>query len=692
MQENQLDLLLDDGVVRTLPHPLFDVNAMSQADFDYLGPYHVERLLGRGGMGSVYKGLHAKSGDPVAIKVIATGIANQTRFRRRFSSEIEALKRLKHPNIVELIGYGEEKGLLFYSMEYVDGHSLHDHLRQHGSLPWEDVVQVAIETTSALKHAHNIGIIHRDLKPANLMLSKAGHIKLTDFGISKLFGAGDETLAGSVIGTADYMPPEQAEGKPVNVRSDLYSLGSVMYALLTGKAPFGGKSVPEVLYAVRYNPIPDLSSRVANVPEDLIALINQLLEKDPLKRPPTALVVGNRLKALQQGMQRKLKAGDTLPPEDNPATPTQVEVGPQLTSLDLSDVEDAELKLTGAELKELGIDRDIAEETRRGEGPLGTHEQKTIAAPEGATDRAVNSSNAGTRIHSTGKYVEPDDLDHELSFPPEPQSSVYRSLNTDGELVTSGGPSHYTPVSDYDTSRTSFGTTTTEQESSTDWLQIGSIAGIIILLVTSVGAGWWMLQPPSANELYDSITTAVDSGDDGQLLAASGSIANFISRFPADDRIDEVKALGDEAELIRRAKLLQRKAARAGGVNELSAIEQAFLDCLEVRSNDAQAAEMKFAAFLTLFANLDELDRNERRLVELAQFAVRTNESVVIPQQSAAKIQLEKLIQSAEKSLSGNKLESYYRDLLLFYADKPWAVEQTTRIKKILDGESSKLE
>ena len=109
---------------------------MNQAEFEYLGPYLVEGVLGRGGMGTVYKGAHSRSGDKVAIKVIAGGVANEARFRRRFAAEIDTLKRLKHPHIVELIGYGEEQGLLFYSMEYVAGHSLLDHMRQHRVLPW----------------------------------------------------------------------------------------------------------------------------------------------------------------------------------------------------------------------------------------------------------------------------------------------------------------------------------------------------------------------------------------------------------------------------------------------------------------------------------------------------------------------------------------------------------------------------
>ncbi len=204
-------------------------------------------------MGAVYKGLHAKSGEAVAIKVISPGVANQLRFRRRFNAEIETLMRLRHPNIVQLVGVGEEQGLLFYVMEFVDGHSLHDHLRQYKRIDWTEAIQIGVDVTAALKHAHDLGIIHRDIKPANLMVNKEGRIKLTDFGIAKLFGSTDMTAAGSVIGTADYMPPEQAEGKGVTVRSDLYSLGSVMFALLSGRPPFAGKSVPKsyMLFAIR---------------------------------------------------------------------------------------------------------------------------------------------------------------------------------------------------------------------------------------------------------------------------------------------------------------------------------------------------------------------------------------------------------------------------------------------------------
>ncbi|MEZ6138586.1 MAG: serine/threonine-protein kinase [Pirellulaceae bacterium] len=667
---------------------------MSSADFEYLGPYHVERVLGRGGMGSVYKGIHAQSGHVVAVKVIATGIANQPRFRRRFAAEVEALKRLKHPNVVELIGYGEEKGLLFYAMEYVEGRSLHEVLRQREKLTWQEVVQYAIETTAALKHAHNIGIIHRDLKPANLMLSSSGQIKLTDFGISKLFGSSDETAAGSVIGTADYMPPEQAEGKPVNVRSDLYSLGCVMYALLTGKAPFGGKSVPEVLYAVRYNPVPNLATRADDLPDELVALVHQLLEKDPQKRPPTALVVGNRLKALQKGMQRKTSLDERVESKDSPDSSTQEHIGTELTSLDLSEVEDDDIRLTGAEQEELQVEADSGE-TRRGDG-LGTHEQATILAPKSdGAPKTVSGYDATLNLEDAGQT---GFSSHLSAVEPSPGSSrglhnrksgelsgEFRSFASDEEPITSGGPSHFTPVEDARDTGFGFSNEELVKEPTIDWIQIGSMIGIVALLITAVAFGWWMLLPPSADELYASITTASDSGDDGQLLAASTEIESFLQRFPDDERHIEIAALNDEAELVRRAKLLQRKAARGGGIDELTAIEQAFLDCLQARSENATLAKQKLDAFLTVFGQLENLNHNDARLVELAEFAAQAGRELVVGKDSPAKLQLEKLIQAADKSLSGQALQSYYRNLLLLYQDKPWAAEQITRIKRKID-------
>ncbi len=207
---------------------------------EQLGPYRIERLLGRGGMGTVYAGVHLETGQRAAIKSLSVAVADDSNLRERFLTEIETLKKLKHPNIVQLYGDGEQDGHLFYVMELVEGQTLQEELQTGHRFDWQEVTTITIEVCQALKHAHDRGVIHRDLKPGNLLRTTDGHIKLSDFGIAKLFGATHLTVAGSVVGTADYMAPEQAEGKPITARTDLYSLGALMFTLLARRPPFHG--------------------------------------------------------------------------------------------------------------------------------------------------------------------------------------------------------------------------------------------------------------------------------------------------------------------------------------------------------------------------------------------------------------------------------------------------------------------
>lgn len=624
---------------------------MEKCEFEYLGPYQIDGVLGRGGMGTVYKGRHSKTGDAVAIKVIATGIANQMRFRRRFAAEVETLKRLRHPNIVQLIGYGEEQGLLFYSMEYVDGHSLHDHLRQYRKLDWSEVIQVGVQVTAALKHAHDLGIIHRDLKPANLMLTNDGHIKLTDFGIAKLFGSTDMTAVGSVIGTADFMPPEQAEGKSVTVRSDLYSLGSVMYALLSGRAPFAGKSVPEVLYAVRYTPPPESTAFAPDAPEELHGLIREMLEKDPLKRPPTALVIGNRLKAIQQGLLKLEadRARTAVPPDE--AIDVQV-IGKELTSIDLNDDEDNELRVTG---------------------PNATHERPTAVASESSLKRLARPSDA-TRAPVAASSLSVEIANTVDSLP------VISHVSEDQPMTSS--VSHFTSVSEADTKKFTLGSDESTDSSGLDWVQYASLAGLILLLISAVGVGVWMMQPLSADDLYVDIAAAIESGDDARLVEAEQSFEEFVTRFPDDARSAEVRQWLDEIDLLRTSRILARRANKSGA-DEMSAIEQGFLECMQARARDPQEAHVKLDAFLAVYGALAELSPKERRYINLAEYAARSLSDAKAAKTPAASAQLEKLIRDAEAGLPREKLVNFYRSLIVLYGDKPWAKDPLNRIRKL---------
>lgn len=266
-----------------------------------LGPYRLEKVVGRGGMGTVYSAVEETSNETAAIKVLSPGLAADPGFRERFAAEIESLKKLQHPNIVQLFGYGEQDGQLFYVMELIEGSSLQEELRRGRRFSWREVSSMTIEICAALKHAHDHGIIHRDLKPANLLLTTDEQIKLFDFGIAKLFGV-SEITTGSVMGTADYMSPEQAAGRPVGPRSDLYSLGSVMYALLAGRPPFVGKNVAEVVHKVRFDAALPVTRVVEDIPVEMELLIEQLLEKEPSKRVPTALAVSHRVRALEHAL------------------------------------------------------------------------------------------------------------------------------------------------------------------------------------------------------------------------------------------------------------------------------------------------------------------------------------------------------------------------------------------------------
>lgn len=264
-----------------------------------LGPYTISARLGRGGMGAVYEAVDTTTGATVALKTLAAHLGDDPGLRKRFAAEIEALKSLRHPGIVRLIAFGEDDGQPYFAMELVRGRSLEQALREGRRFDWRETVDTALEITRALKAAHDHGVIHRDLKPGNLLFPDAAgpdaRVKLADFGIARLFGDPAQTSAGTVVGTAEYMAPEQAAGRPVDPRADLYALGLVMYAMLTGRPPFQGGKVADVLVRQQTETPPLVSSRVPGVPTDLDALIARLLSKDPAGRPASALAVGRQL-------------------------------------------------------------------------------------------------------------------------------------------------------------------------------------------------------------------------------------------------------------------------------------------------------------------------------------------------------------------------------------------------------------
>lgn len=260
-----------------------------------IGPFHILEKLGSGGMGTVYLGRHAETGQLVAIKLLTASLAREAGFVERFNREIDAMRKLENPHIVKLYENGVDGENYYYAMEYVPGETLMTMMRREKRLPWKKAVEFASQICSALKAAHDAGIIHRDLKPSNLLVTPEGMIKLTDFGVAQVFASNRLTATGGIIGTAEYMSPEQAQGKRASKQSDLYSLGAVLYAMVTGRTPFSGSTAVEVIQKHKFGLFDRPQMFVPELPTRVDETICRLLEKEPEKRFPDALVLQRHL-------------------------------------------------------------------------------------------------------------------------------------------------------------------------------------------------------------------------------------------------------------------------------------------------------------------------------------------------------------------------------------------------------------
>jgi serine/threonine-protein kinase len=275
------------------------------------GPYVVDKELGTGAMGTVVRATHKKTGERVAIKLMALSLGSSDPAINRFVREVAILKQLEHPNIVTYKGSGRYHGSPFLVMEYVEGESLDRVLHRRTKLPWEEVVDVGIHLCAALQHAHDKGIIHRDLKPSNLMILKDGTVKLTDFGIAKDTDVTALTAANSTVGTAAYMSPEQCRGvRDISHKSDLYSMGIMFYELLTGRKPFTGETAMEVFLQHANETDYKTPGQISlDVPIWLDTLVCQLMEKEPNKRPLNATAVADSLRLIRDNIEIQRSAG-----------------------------------------------------------------------------------------------------------------------------------------------------------------------------------------------------------------------------------------------------------------------------------------------------------------------------------------------------------------------------------------------
>src|SRR6186997_1098278 len=262
------------------------------------GRYRIIRKLGSGGMANVYLAEDEDLGRRVAIKILNDRYANDDLFIERFRREAKSAAALSHPNIVSVYDRGEAEGTYYIAMEVIEGRSLKELIMTRGPLPIPQALAYTHEILEALRFAHRHGIIHRDIKPHNILIGE--RLKVTDFGIARA-GASQMTEAGSIMGTAQYLSPEQARGAPVDESSDLYSTGIVLYELLTGTVPFTGETPVEIAMKHLSQTPEAPSARRQDIPHDLDLVVLRALAKEPAERYRTAAELDRDLELVARG-------------------------------------------------------------------------------------------------------------------------------------------------------------------------------------------------------------------------------------------------------------------------------------------------------------------------------------------------------------------------------------------------------
>lgn len=582
-----------------------------------MGPYRLEATIGSGGMGTVYRGIDERTGDKAAIKVLPSNMSHNEGLRERFQREIETLLQLKHPNIVRLFGFGEEDGELFYAMELVDGRSLAEVIVKTPIKSWRTVVKYSLAIAAGLRQAHDMGIVHRDIKPANVLITRDDKVKILDFGIARLFGATGVTMAGGIVGTADYMAPEQAFGEGVTPKADLYSLGALMYAMLARQPPFRGNTVTEILDKLRYNePVP-IDRLVETLPNDLSQLITQLLDKNPENRVPTARALCRRLEALLE-----------LPEE---------------TDFDLNLADHSTKKPSAPEdeyqLKDGGGD----------EAPtLDPQARKLAEAPTmqltgdgGSHEPQAKSQDGGTEAPAT--------IVSQRAKKPESQT-------------------RFTTVAEQ-RQRTS--EEESRREKSSAWINYIQIGGLLVALGVVVTVMMIAPKKPTADQVYQSIE---DGANEGDLAEISDEMDDFLERFPEDPRSENVAQLKEELNL-RRQENRYRLAAAFGGVNQgLHPVEQIYLDAMKTNELDPQGARDKLQGLILAYGPSGSQQGDIARCLVLAERRLKQLNSALASKSKQQTVSIRERLQYADEIASDDpiKAERIYRGVIQLLDGESW--------------------
>lgn len=637
---------------------------------EQLGPYRLLRRLGRGGMGMVFEAESLETGELAAVKMLDHGLAQEEGFRERFRTEIETLRKLNHPGIVRLLGFGEQDEQFFYVMELVPGASLEQHLQAGRKFAWREVARWAIAICQALRHAHDRGIIHRDLKPANLLVDAEGHVKLADFGIARLFGHARITAIGSVLGTAEYMSPEQADGLPVDHRSDLYSLGAVLYALLCGRPPFRGRSLPEVLQMQRTAQPEPIGKLVSGVPEEFQAIIAQLLDKNPERRCPNAVVLMRRI----EGVLERLVASSATVESPLEARPNEV-LPPVLAPLPVTKTlrpQPAPKESSSHDLnesKEVAADADVLHDEMPVTHPTSAFHGMAEALQSLSPDPEVRppaSKEEDPVVELTTSSIE--------AASPGPSSAVFTQTGTRFVRVTDLGSDSSLPVEHSHRWLISLQT----------WLLAATLAGMAATL-------WYLLQPPTADQLYEAITARTADASIDSLLRAESDIERFLTLFPTDSRCSQLRASVQEIQLYRLERKFGRRAAGVLRGESLLPVEQAYLEAIHLSQTDPEQAMVKLRSLLALYDHRSDELGPTGQCVALARRRLERLREQVAGYATQYLDALQDRLDLADSLAQQNpgRAREIREAIVDLYAAKPWAAKAVARAREALRPSAS---
>ena len=417
--------------------------------------YQIIKTLGEGGMANVYLAHDTILDRSVAVKVLRGDLASDEKFVRRFQREALSASSLSHPNIVEMYDVGEDDGQYYIVMEYVDGKTLKQVLKQRGHLSVSEVVDIMLQVTDGMAHAHDAYIIHRDIKPQNIMILPNGMIKITDFGVATALNSTQLTQTNSVMGTVHYLPPEQASGKGSTIRSDIYSMGIMMYELLTGLVPYKGDSAVEIALKHLKEPLPSVRKAYPSIPQSIENVIIKATAKNPKNRYKDARSMHEDIKtALDASRQDEKRYVYPYPENDLDETKTL-------------DKEVKEIKKV-EEKKELETE-EVYEEKRKTNKTLivlvsiftalvlvvtvgmllyfKKTEVKNVIIPDVTGKKPVEASNEltdlGFNVVTEYKYTSSDTIEEGLVVKTSPEIGSKRKTGTNIVLYVSSGEGVY---------------------------------------------------------------------------------------------------------------------------------------------------------------------------------------------------------------------------------------------------------